>query len=103
LNRAWIETNLITPFSEDIVSDTHRTFIDGLSYDDATRTLSYESDDHKIICGKVVHRGWWLFEYDELSVNNIACRFATRIEERPVDYGYEIDNKSFVIVTLEIR
>ena len=103
LNRAWVETNLITRFSEDASADTHSTSVDGLSYDDATRTFSYQFDGHRTICGRLERRGWWLFQYDELSVDQTACRLGIKIEDRPVDNGFAIVNESFVVVTLEVR
>ena len=103
LNRAWVETRLVTHPSEDQISDTYRAFIDGLSYDDATRTLSYESDGDEIICGKLARRGWWLFKYDELRIDNRACRLTATLEERPVDKRYEIVDEPFVVVRFGIR
>ncbi len=88
LGRAWVEIDILHPFSETL--ESHRVAIPGLVYDKDGSRVIYEADGKTISCASVRQAGKWIFKSHRIEPTG-NCELTRKYVKVPIDDGFAVD------------
>lgn len=100
LERVWVDMTISDTYSssDSDTSESHRTKVDGLSYDAHTKTANLDIDGQLVECAAVRQRGVLVFRHNYLKATN--CTFTSKVVTVLHDNGFEIEKRKRLQVFL---